>query len=126
MRVMPEHSERLLQAIRVGNIGIFEHDHQAETIYWSPELRHMYGWDAEEPVTLPKILSHAHPQDAERVVAAVRRAHDPRGDGRFDIEHRIIDRRADVRWVLTRSQTHFEAASSGPPRPVRTNVRRPR
>jgi two-component system, cell cycle sensor histidine kinase and response regulator CckA len=119
MRVTSEDSERLLQAIRVGNIGIFEHDHDAETIYWSPELRQMYGWDAEEPVTLPKILGHVHPQDADRVIAAVRRAHDPQGDGLFDIEHRIVDRWADIRWVLTRSQTHF-SGSSGQRRAVRT------
>ncbi|MEP7050995.1 MAG: PAS domain S-box protein [Pseudomonadota bacterium] len=105
---MRDDDERLLQAIRVGNIGIFDHDHQAEVLYWSPELRHMYGWDADEPVTLPKILGHVHPEDAPRVGNAVRRAHDPGGDGLFDIEHRIIDRQGQQRWLLTRSQTHFE------------------
>jgi len=119
MRVMREHNERLLQAIRVGNIGIFDHDHDSGSIYWSPELRQMYGWDAEEPVTLPKIFAQAHPQDAERVVAAVQRAHDPAGDGLFDIEHRIVDRAGDVRWLLTRSQTRFDA-SAGHGRPFRT------
>lgn len=28
---MPDDNQRLLQAIRVGNIGIFDHDHEAET-----------------------------------------------------------------------------------------------
>jgi PAS domain S-box-containing protein len=107
-----EHNQRLLQAIRVGNIGIFEHDHATDSIFWSLELRQMYGWDAEEPATLPKILSHVHPEDLPRVGAAVRQAHDPAGDGAFDIEHRIVDRRGAVRWVLTRSQTQFEGAGS--------------
>src|SRR5689334_22431260 len=101
---MREKNQRLRQAIRAGNIGIFEHDHEADAIYWSPELREMYGWDAEEPATLPKIISHVHPDDAERVIAAVRQAHDPTGDGSFDIEHRIINRSGELRWVLTRSQ----------------------
>ena len=77
---MRESDERLLQAIRVGNIGIFDHDHEADTIYWSPELRAMYGWDADEPATLPKIVAQVHPEDVERVVAAVRR--DDRAVGR--------------------------------------------
>jgi PAS domain S-box-containing protein len=115
---MPEQSQRLRQAIRVGNIGIFEHDHEAGTIYWSPELRAMYGWDADEPVTLPKIVAHVHPADAAAVVAAVGRAHDPNGDGLFDIEHRILDRQGRLRWLQTRSQTDFEAA--GVRRPGRT------
>ena len=105
---MQENDERLLQAIRVGNIGIFDHDHETDTIYWSLELRQMYGWDADEPATLPRIVAHVHPDDADRVVAAVRRAHDPNGDGLFDIEHRIIDRRGELRWMLMRSLTHFE------------------
>lgn len=109
--------QRLLQAIRVGHIGIFDHDHDTGSIHWSIELRRMYGWDAEEPATLPKIVSHVHPADMERVLATVRRAHDPASDGLFDIEHRIIDRRGVLRWVLTRSQTHF----AGPP-----DARRPR
>jgi len=116
---MRESDERLLQAIRVGNIGIFDHDHEADTIYWSPELREMYGWDADEPATLPKIVAQVHPEDSERVVAAVRRAHDPAGDGAFDIEHRIIHRRGELRWMLTRSHTRFADFSEGR-RPVRT------
>ncbi len=103
-----EDDERLRQAIRVGNIGIFEHDHSTDLIYWSLELRRIYGWDPDEPATLPKILSHVHPDDAAHVIAAVRRAHDPTGDGSFDIEHRILDRSGAVRWVATRSRTHFE------------------
>jgi PAS domain S-box-containing protein len=116
---MQENDQRLRQAIRVGNIGIFDHDHESGDIYWSPELRGLYGWDAEEPATLPKIISHVHPDDAARVIAAVRRAHDPNGDGLFDIEHRITDRRGQLRWVLTRSQTHFETVA-GELRAMRT------
>jgi two-component system, cell cycle sensor histidine kinase and response regulator CckA len=108
---MPEDNQRLLLAVRVGNIGIFEHDHQTDSIFWSPELRQMYGWDADEPATLPKIVAHVYPEDVGRVVALVQKAHDPSGDGKFDIEHRIVDRRGAVRWVQTRSQTHFSEIS---------------
>jgi signal transduction histidine kinase/CheY-like chemotaxis protein len=79
----------------------------------------MYGWDADEPATLPKILTHVHPEDFDRVGAAVRSAHDPAGDGTFDIEHRVFDRSGELRWVLLRSQTHFDDVS-GERRPVRT------
>ncbi|MEK7235418.1 MAG: PAS domain S-box protein, partial [Nitrospirota bacterium] len=44
-----ESEERLRQAIRAGNIGIFDHDYRIGTIYWSPEHRRIYGLDAEEP-----------------------------------------------------------------------------
>jgi len=115
---MHDRDERLRQAIRFGNIGIFDHDHDSDVIFWSLEIRQLYGWDPDEPVTLPKILSHIHPDDASRIGAAVKRAHDPAYDGAFDLEHRIIDRAGRVRWVEVRSKTLF--ADSGPQRPIRT------
>ncbi|MES1173034.1 MAG: PAS domain S-box protein [Myxococcales bacterium] len=116
---MQDNDERLRQAIRAGNIGIFEHDHETDGLYWSPELRRTYGWTDDEPVDLPKIVSRVHPEDTERVVGAVKNAHDPSGDGLFDIEHRILDWAGEVRWVLTRSQTYFQVRD-GVRRPVRT------
>ncbi len=116
---MADDDERLRQAIRVGNIGIFDHDHASDLIFWSLELRQMYGWDPDEPVTMAKIVSHIHHDDVLRVVAAAQRAHDPEGDGAFDIEHRIHDRRGRLRWVQTRSRTHFGSAA-GRRRPTRT------
>lgn len=116
---MREPDERLRQAIRAGNIGIFEHNHVTDTVYWSHELRRMYGWDDDEPALLPKIISHVHPEEVARVVAAVQAAHDPAGEGLFDIEHRILDRTGRLRWVLTRSQTYFEDVD-GARRPLRT------
>ena len=116
---MADDEERLRQAIRVGHIGIFDHDHATDVIFWSLELRQMYGWDPEEPATMAKIVSHIHPDDVVRVVAAAQRAHDPDGDGAFDIEHRIHDRRGRLRWVLTRSRTHFGSVA-GRRRPTRT------
>jgi PAS domain S-box-containing protein len=111
--------ERLGQAIRVSDIGIFDHDHRADTIYWSPRQRKIYGWGPDEPVTLQGFLSRVHPGDLERIAAAVRRAHDPAGDGAFDVEHRTVWRTGEVRWVATRSQTFFEG-EGGARRPVRT------
>jgi len=113
-------SEDLLrEVVRLSSIGIFDHDHGAETIYWSPEQRANYGWSADEPVTLEKFVACIHPEDRERIFAAVKRAHDPAGDGRFDVEHRILRRDGSVRWLATRSQTVFEGEGDAH-RPKRT------
>jgi len=111
--------EVLREVVTLSGIGIFDHDHRSDHIYWSPEQRRNYGWNADEPVTLSKFLECVYPDDTERVFAAVRRAHDPAGDGRFDIEHRIIRRDGAVRWLSTRSQTFFEGEGAVA-RPIRT------
>jgi PAS domain S-box-containing protein len=102
-------SEELLrQAVRVSQIGIFDHDHRAADIYWSPEQRTIYGWGADEAVTLQAFLDLVHPADREKIAAAVRRAHDPAGGGLYNVEHRILRRDGEVRWLSTQSRTFFE------------------
>jgi PAS domain S-box-containing protein len=111
--------EQLNQAVRASQIGIFDHDQRTDTIYWSPQQRQNYGWSPDEPVMLAKFIDQIHPEDRERIVAAVRRAHDPAGDGLYDVEHRIILRDGEVRWLITRSQTYFEGDGDAR-HPVRT------
>lgn len=112
--------ERLSEAARVAGFGVFEHDHVRGTFFWSPRLREIYGIKHDVSANLSSYLHLIHPDDRTAVEAAVRRAHEPTGDGRFDLEHRLIrpsDRQ--VRWLATHSQTQF--AGEGTARhPVRT------
>ena len=100
--------DRLRQATRASQIGMFEHDHITDTIYWSPEQRELFGFGPDEVVTIPVYLDHVYAEDREAMAEAVRRAHDPAGDGLFDVEHRIARRDGNLRWITTRSQTFFE------------------
>ncbi len=61
-----------------------------------------------------------HPDDRDAISAEVRKAHDPQGDGRFDVHHRLI-RPSDgqVRWLTAKSQTWF-AGEGANRRAVRT------
>jgi PAS domain S-box-containing protein len=114
-----ESEEMLRQAVRVTHIGIFDHDHLTGKIYWSPEQRAMHGLGPDIPVTLDIYIERIHPEDRPRIAAAVKRAHNPTGDGLFDVEHRLLLPDGSVRWTSTRSQTFFEGAGDAQ-RPVRT------
>lgn len=116
---LEQSEERLRQAIRASQIGIFDHDHLTDVIYWSPSQRKIHGWGDDEPITLPKFIETVHPDDRAAIAEAVRRAHDPRGDGIYDVQHRIVLPSGEVRWMLTRSQTFF-AGEGADRRPART------
>jgi two-component system, cell cycle sensor histidine kinase and response regulator CckA len=118
-RALRKSEELLRQAVRVSDIGIFDHDHRTDYIYASPEHRAIQGWGPDEPVTLEKYLERVHVDDRERIREGVRRAHDPAGDGLFDVEHRLVLPDGSVRWTSTRSQTFF-AGEGVSRRPVRT------
>ena len=114
-----ESEERLRQAIRVSQTGIFDHNHLTDTIFWSREQRAIYGIGEDEPITMEGILAFVHPEDREKISKAVQQAHDPAGHGLFDVQHRITRRDGQVRWIMTRSQTFFEGEGKAC-RPVRT------
>ncbi len=111
------------EAVRGAQFGTFEHNHvedpRAENVYWSPRFREILGATPDEPGSLLAVVSRVPPEDAEFVQAAVARAHDPDGDGYYDVEHRYLHPTLGLRWFLTRSSTQFGEVG-GKRVPVRT------
>jgi two-component system cell cycle sensor histidine kinase/response regulator CckA len=114
---------RFDEAVRGAQFGIFEHNHiedpRAENLYWSPRLREIFGFSADEPGLARTMVLRIHEDDVERLHAAVARAHDPSGDGYYDVEHRYHHPILGLRWLLTRSSTYFTEVN-GKRAPVRT------
>jgi two-component system cell cycle sensor histidine kinase/response regulator CckA len=117
--------ERLHQAIRVADIGFFDHDHLTNERYWSPELRQIAGLGHDDPLP-PHPSTHPpdevwwmHPDDRSSIIEAMRRAHAPQSDGFYDVEYRFIRLDGAVRWMKVRSQTFFSGEGDGR-HPVRT------
>jgi len=111
LEALTRSEERLREALAVSSMGIFEHDHLTDRIYWSREQRAIYGVGVDDMITLAGFVSRVHPDDRARIAEAVKRAHDPAGDGRFDVEHRIVRTDGTVRSIVTRSLTTFENGS---------------
>jgi PAS domain S-box-containing protein len=111
--------ELLRQGVQVAHLGIFDHDQVIDHIYWSPEISSICRWSPGEYLTLGEYVERIHPEDRERIVATIHRAHDPAGDGSYDVEHRIIGGDSTTRWIRVRSRTYFEGTGAAR-RPVRT------
>lgn len=106
-KALKNSEDRLNQAVRVSLIGIYDHDHINNILYYSPHQRMIFGLDLEEEVTMQKYIETVHPDDRAMIGEAVKKAHDPKGDGLFDVEFRILKKDGSVRWISTRSQTYF-------------------
>ena len=102
------HAEQMRLAVEVAQLGFFDHDQVTELLSWSPQMRRIFGWGSNEPVSLETYMGLIHPDDRPAVFAAIQRSHDPGSDGRFSVEHRVVLRDGQVRWVALRSQTMFE------------------
>ena len=111
--------ERLQQAVRISDIGIFDHDQITEAIYWSPEVRKDFGLSQKENFSLQDFIDQLHPDDLAGTTAAIRQAHDPAGDGSYDVEFRFVRRNGEVRWIAAKSRTFFAGEGDGR-HPIRT------
>src|SRR5262249_43978655 len=111
--------ERLNLAVLAADLGIFEHDHQTEALYWSPVMRAIFGWGSKEAASLEAYFGLIHPEDREAIVAAVRQAHAPKADGVYRVEHRVVRPDGEIRHVGVCSRTYFVGEGDAR-RPLRT------
>jgi PAS domain S-box-containing protein len=104
-----ESEARLQAAVDLVKLGRYAWNPRTNELQWDDTLRAMWGLPAGAPADYDVWRSCVHPDDLARVEAAIQRCTDPRGDGVYDIEYRVIVKMDGVeRWIATRGQTNFE------------------
>ncbi|WP_332673133.1 sensor domain-containing diguanylate cyclase [Aromatoleum sp.] len=88
-----------------GEIGYWDWDVIADRLEWSERCKVMFGIPVGEPVTYERFLGALHPDDRDRVDAAVHAA--LAGDCDYDVEIRTIEPRASARWVHSKGRSTF-------------------
>jgi len=99
----PPDSE-LRQCLEAVGIGLWEYDHRADRLTWSPALRDLMGGDFPAPggSSLAAWLARVHPDERSAVAEAVHKAIE--GDAPFAIEYRFA--RADGTWLWLLARGH--------------------
>jgi PAS domain S-box-containing protein len=102
--------ERLNAAVELAGLSLYSVEIYSggDRLTWDNRVRSLWGLPPDCEVTYDMWESAIHPDDRERVRAAVARAYDPSGDGVYDVEYRVIGADDVERWVATRAQTRFE------------------
>ena len=99
---------RLRAAVDLLGLGLYDWDPQTNALKWDARVKAMWGLPADAHVDYDVWRTHVHPDDLHRVVAAIERCSDPRGDGVYDIEYRVVGADGVERWIATRGQTSFQ------------------
>ena len=94
---------RLRIAIEAAGLGTWDYNPTTETLRWDVRCRALAGLSPDAEVTYQTYLRSIHPEDRQRVDAAVQRALDPTTDHLFDVEYRTVGIEDGVeRWVSAR------------------------
>lgn len=100
---------RLQLAKDAADFGIHDYDVVHGTIQWDERVRQLWGVKAAEPITIETFWAGVHPVDQASTKAAIDRALDPNGDGRYAAEFRVVHRTGgETRWIEARGRTIFE------------------
>jgi len=108
LEALRESEERLRQAVRVADIGVFDNDLRLGVLHWSARQREIFDIDRDERVTMAKMLERVHPEDRAAVRETILASEAPGSDGRYDVDCRVIRRDGAVRFVSVRARTFFE------------------
>jgi PAS domain S-box-containing protein len=103
-----ESEARLEAAVDLVKLGRYSWDPRTNELRWDHTLRAMWGLSADAPVDYEVWRAGVHPDDLVRVETAIRQCTDPRGDGVYDIEYRVVGKDGKERWIATRGRTNFK------------------
>lgn len=99
---------RLRAATDLARLGIYSWDPVANEFEWDERLRAMWGLPADAEVSNEVFEAGIHPDDLPHVRRAIAACVDPAGDGRYDIEYRVVGRADSVtRHIATSGRTTF-------------------
>jgi PAS domain S-box-containing protein len=101
--------EGLVEAQRLARLGSWEWDIPANRVTWSDELYRIYGLRPDEfGASYDGFLARVHPEDRERVDAAVQGAY--RTGEPFEFEHRIVLGDGTSRTLQARGRVFLDAS----------------
>jgi PAS domain S-box-containing protein len=103
-------SQATLQiACDLAGLSPYTWDPQANRLEWDGRLKAMWGLPPDAEIDYETWRGAIHPEDLDRVDAAVAGCLDPAGDGVYDLEYRVTGVIDGVqRWIASYGQTFFE------------------
>lgn len=114
-----ESEERLRLAAEATGFGCYDFDPNTGKLVWSAQLFAMFGLPEATTPSEEVFLNLVHPEDRSRVARHVRRATDPAGPGRHNLQYRVLRPDGEVRWIQDSGRTLFREQDETR-RPVRS------
>ena len=99
--------EKLRFALTAGRLGSWELDPKTESYDCSEICKANHGRSFELPFTFAEYKDSIHPQDRERVDAAL--AHSLDTGEQYDIEYRVVWPNGETHWLMVRGRAVYDA-----------------
>ncbi len=105
-----ESEERLRLAAEAAHLGIWVRDLTRNDIWATDSWRALFGFAKSERLDLNGVLRRVHPDDRETVQRTLARALE--GDGRYEIDYRVVLPGGQIRSIASRGRAQFNGAGT--------------
>jgi PAS domain S-box-containing protein len=103
-----ESEQHMSLATEAANLGVWIRDLVRNEIWASNQWRALFSLSPSERLDLEKMLQRLHPDDREAIRLAMAKAND--GDGRYEVEFRVLLPDGRMRWIASRGRVEFNGA----------------
>ncbi len=107
--LLRQSKDRLQLALNAAQLGWWQYDPLTRVVSGDARCQEIFGFVKNKGV-IEDILKPVHPDDAERLWAAIEASLDPVDPMRSATEFRLRRRNGEVRWVETLGLAYFEGA----------------
>jgi two-component system sensor kinase FixL len=88
--------EQMTLAAEAADLGFWVHETTKEEFWGSDHWRALFGYTQSEPLYMSNFIGRLYPDDRESTLRAIEDAE--RGDGHYQMEHRVLLPDGQVRW----------------------------
>ncbi len=107
-QLLRKSESNLAEAQRLAHLGSWDWNIETNELFWSDEIYRIFGLTPNEfGATYEAFLASVHPDDREYVMKSVDEA--LQDNKPYDIEHRVVQRKGDIRVVNERAEVTFNS-----------------
>ncbi|PYE23622.1 PAS domain S-box-containing protein [Rhizobium sp. PP-CC-3A-592] len=104
MQALDDGERRLATALEAGRLGAWELDLATQTLTTSVMCRSTFGRGASDTLSYEELIASIHPEDRERMIAAVGKTVETGQD--YSIEYKVIWPDGSLHWAEIRAQVY--------------------
>jgi len=105
---LAESEQRVQFALQAAELGTWDLNPKLQTVIWDDRCKELCGFRKTDDIKYADLLKFVHPEDAQRLRAAVLQAYDPASGGNYDLIVRTINDAGNLKyWIHLKGKAYF-------------------